>query len=120
MSVFRTDDAPCGVFGPVAGTGLNQRVTFARALPYQTSAGEVLVSFSVIGSWVVELQPLPAGVQRLVHGIVKDVVYRAFLPGNPDIRELDRCYVSDVQLEVTQAAHYGQEHCEIDLVYVGR
>lgn len=120
MSIFATDDAPCGVFGAVAGTGLNQRLAFARAMPYQTSAGEVLVSFSTVGAYTVELQPQPAGVQRLVHGIVKDVVYRAFLVGNPDIRELDRCYISGVQLEVTQAAHYGTEHCEVDLGYVGR
>lgn len=120
MSVFHADDAPCGVFGAVAGTGLNARLVFARSTPYQTSAGEVLVSFSTVGAWTLELQPQPAGIQRLVHGVVKEVIYRAFIPGNPDIRELDRCYVSGVQLEVTQAAHYGMEHCEIDLTYIGR
>ena len=120
MSVFGADDAPCGVFGAVAGTGLHQRLTFVRGVPYQTSSGEMIVSFTTIGSWTLELQPQPAGVQRLVHGIVKEVIFRAFIPGNPDIRELDRCSVSGVQLEVTQAAHYGQEHVEIDLTYVGR
>ena len=120
MSVFDADDAPCGVFGAVAGTGLNTRIVFARATPYQTSSGEMLVSFSRIGAWTLELQPQPAGIQRLVHGIVKDVVYRAFLPGNPDIRELDRCSIAGAQLEVTQVAHYGNQHVEIDLTFVGR
>lgn len=120
MSVFRADDAPCGVFGAIDGAGLNQRIVFARAIATQNSAGEVLLSFSTIGSWVAELQPLPAGIQRLVHGIVKEIAYRAFLAGNADIRELDRCYISGAQLEVTQAAHYGYEHMEIDLVHLGR
>ena len=120
MSIFDADDAPCGVFGMVAGTGLNQAITFMRSTTYQNSAGEVLVSFGNVGRYVLELQPQPAGVQRLVHGIVRDVVYRAFIMGNPDIRELDRCMLSGVQLEVTQAAHYGTEHAEIDLTYIGR
>jgi hypothetical protein len=121
MSVFGPSDAPCGVFSPsLCGGGTQAQLTFVRSTSTQNSAGEILLSFSTVGTWSLDLQPQPAGIQRLVHGIVKEVEYLAFIPGNPDIRELDRCYVCGSQMEVTQAAHYGFEHVEISLTHIGR
>ena len=120
MGVFDADDAPCGVFGAVDGMGTTITLPFVRGVSFQNSAAETLVSFSTIGTFTIDLQPLPAGIQRLVHGIVRDVAYRAFAPGNPDIRELDRTMISGVQVEVAQAAHYGTEHVELDFVHIGR
>ena len=120
MSIFQTGDAPCGVFRALDGFGTQQSIAFVRAQTSQNSAGDTLLSFIDIGTFSMDLQPLPSEIKREIGGIVVQMSHRAIVPGKPDIQELDRCFVDGWQLEVVQAAHYGEEHTELDFREVGR
>ena len=112
--------APCPLFGPSCDAGDWQTLSFQRSTKEQNSAGELLLSFAAVGSVLGELQPRPAGVVRVIHGVVLEVAYTFFVQGAPDIRELDRTTVDGAQLEVVTAAAWGEEHMEVDLKHLGR
>src|ERR1700675_1163952 len=112
--------APCPLFASPEGLSDWQTLSFQRSTKEQNSAGELLLSFSAVGSVLGELQPQPAGVTRVIHGVVLEVAYRFFVQGVPDIRELDRTTIDGAQLEVVTAAQWGQEHMEIDLKHLAR
>ena len=118
-SLFQLTD-PCPLFAPQPGMGTQQSLVFQRATQGQTSAGEVVLSFATAGTFSVDLQPMPAGIVRILHGVVYEVAYRMFLFNNPDIRDGDRCTISAQQLEIITTARYGVEHVEADLRFIGR
>ena len=112
---------PCDLFAPQDGLSDWQTLTFQRATRTQTNAGEIVMSYAVIGNFLGELQPQPAGLARVIHGIVLEVAYRFFVDGAPDIEELDRVVLDEGdQLEVVTTAQWGEEHCEVDLKHIGR
>ena len=112
--------APCPLFAVPDGMMTQQSLVFQRSTHDQTSAGEVVLSFANVGTFSVDLQPMPAGIVRVLHGVVYEVAYRMFLYNNPDIRDGDRCTVSSQQLEIITTARYGVEHVEADLRFIGR
>lgn len=111
---------PCPLFAVPDGMMTQQSLVFQRATRDQTSAGELVLSFANVATFSIDLQPMPAGTTRLIHGVVHEVAYRMFLYNNPDIRDGDRCTISAQQLEIITTARYGVEHVEADLKYIGR
>lgn len=127
MSIFQVHDSPCGVFAPTACANGQQFLSFVRPanvlqrrVPYQTSAGEVVLSFVHCGIFSTEIQPKPTGYNRVLHGNVVEIGFVGFLIGNQDIRVGDRAYVCNYQIEVVNVLHYFLEHTEIECKYVGR
>lgn len=128
MSIFSPTDGPCGIFSPeFCGMGTQQVVTFLRSValvqhraPTQTAAGEVLLSFVEIGTFLLDTQPAPAGYSRMAQGILVKVDMFMYGVGFVPVQEGDRCTLSAVRLEVTNALHWGQEHTEIELQHLGR
>lgn len=118
-SIFQVT-APCPLFA--AQDGLSDVVTlaFQRATRDQTAAGELVLSFADVGTFLGELQPVPTGTARLIHGIVHEVAYRFFVDGNPDVQDGDRCTISAAQLEIVTTSRYGVEHAEIELKHMAR
>ena len=115
MSFPGASDAPCGIFGASFGT-----TEFFRQIAFQNSAGDTLLSFHSLGSYVVEWQPVPSEVRRQVGGVVVEVSDRGIIMGTTVLQELDRCVLYDRQVEVVQVARYGDEHVEVDVKHVGR
>lgn len=127
MSIFQTHDSPCGIFAPTACANGQQFLSFVRPanvlqrrVPYQTSAGEVVLSFVHTAVLSVEFQPKPTGYSRVLHGNVVEVGGVGFLIGNQDVRVGDRTYISGYQLEVVNVLHYFLESTEIEMRYLGR
>lgn len=120
MSVFNTGDAPCGVFGAVDGYGTFRTLEFVRGARTQNSAGEIETIYRPVATITGDVQPMPAGLMRELHGQVFMVKYRVFTTGVTSLHDGDRTYVDGAQVEVTQIAQYGTEHAEIDLGYMGR
>lgn len=112
--------APCPLFASQDGMSDWQTITFQRATRSQTSAGEIVLSYTTVGNFLGELQPQPAGITRAIHGIVLEVAYKFFVQGTPDIQELDRTTIAGDQVEVVTASQWGKEHMEIDLRYMAR
>lgn len=112
--------APCPLFAPVCDTGDWQTLSFQRATKDQNSAGELLLSFAAIGTFLGELQPFGGGYVRALHGTVVQIDALFIVTGNPAVQEGDRCTVSQAQMEIASTQQYGQEHCEISLRHVGR
>ena len=129
-SIFNMGEQDLGcIFAPTPGYGADQYLSFVRSTlrlnnaltqPRLNSAGESSLSFSPSGTFLVNLQPKPTGFLRLVQGQVVQLAYVAFVTGNADIRETDRCSVSGKRLECTNVLHYGTESTEVELVQLGR
>lgn len=128
MSIFSPNDGPCGIFSPeLCGMGLHQPVTFVRSAalvqhraPTQNAAGEVLLSFIDIGTFLLEVQPAPAGYSRMAQGILVKVDVFMYGLGYVAVQEGDRCMLNGQRLEISNALHWGQEHTEIELQHMGR
>ena len=102
MSVFGVFDATCDacVFAPVPGMDTEQLVSFARLnsvrnsyAPVQNSAGELVLSYVPIGTFIMDVQPVPLGFPRYLEGAIFNPDYRAYVLTNVDIRIGDRCYI---------------------------
>jgi hypothetical protein len=120
MSIFANSDAPCGVFGAVVGQDTFAAVSFVRGFRSQNSAGEIETIFRPVATITGDLQPIPAGLTRELHGQVFQVQYNFITMGETILQDGDRAYVRGAQVEVTQIAQYGTQHCEIELGYIGR
>jgi hypothetical protein len=126
MSLFQLA-APCPLFQPASGFSDYATIQFVRAAHLVAAsnitvnaAGETVLSFIPVGSYTGELQPAPAGLVRLIHGVVDKVDWRFVVLGMPDIQDGDRAYIAGKQVEVVTAAQWGVEHLEAELKYIGR
>ncbi len=129
-SIFNLSDlGDCSIFAPQPGYGADQYLSFFRstlrlnnalAQPRLNSAGETGLSFVSHARYLLNLQPKPTGFLRLMQGIVVQVAFTAFVQGNADIIEGDRCSISGQRLECTNVLHYGTESTEVELTYMGR
>ena len=128
-SVFSVQESTCSecVFAPTPGLGTEQWVSFVRLnsvrngyAPAQNSGGELVLSYIPIGTFMMDLQPAPLGFPRHIEGTQVNVDYRGIVPNNVDLRFGDRCYLCNYQLEVFNVAHYGTEHTELELRFIGR
>lgn len=129
-SIFNvTGPADGGIFSPTPGYGADVLVSFVRstlriapalAQPRLTSAGETGLSFATLGTFLGTLQPARANYLRLLHGILTQVDFRMFILGEADIAEGDRCTIEGKRCEVINTQHWGTEHIELDLRYLGR
>ncbi len=124
MSIF-TPKAPCGIFAGQGG--LTTTLSFVRATaalqhraPTQTAGGEVLTSYTPIGTLTGDLQPNKGGIQRLIAGQVVEVAYYFFVLGSPNVQELDRTIVEGRQTEVVAVNQFGGDYAEILLKQIGR
>ena len=97
-----------------------QSLAFSRRTITQTSAGDTVQTFVSFATFAGDLQPQEAGLKRMIHGQVFEIDYHFYVLGNPDIRESDRCTISGGDVEVVSVRHFGGEHAEIDLLYMGR
>ena len=128
MSLFRPRTTCQGIFTPgFCGAGLQTTLSFVRSeallqhrMPTQSPAGEVLLSFAAIGTVAGDLQPNKGGIQRLVGGQVVEVAYAFFVPGEPDVQELDRAWIDGLQTEVVACNQWGRLYAEVLLRYVAR
>ena len=128
MSIFSPSDAPCGIFRALPGDGLTAAVSFVRSdallhghAPKMTSAGEVLLSWTGIGTVALDWQPQPSGYVRQKQGVLVQVDVQAFAIGVVDLQEGDRCYGPEgKQLECVTVNHWGLDHTYIELQQVGR
>ncbi len=112
--------APCPLFAPSCGLGDWQTLAFQRATREQNSAGELALSFAVVGTFLGELQPVGGAYVRMIHGTVVQIDATFYVMGNPDAQVGDRCTVSNAQMEIVSTQQYGLEHCEISLKQIGR
>ena len=129
MSIFSVQESTCTdcVFAPTAGLGTEKLVSFVRLnsvrngyAPVQNSAGELVLSYTSIGPFLVDIQPKQMSFPRYQEGNVVQIDYLGIVSNNVDIRIGDRCYLSSVQLEVVASMHYGYEHTELELKQIGR
>ena len=118
MSVFSPSDAPCGVFAPQGGT--LRTLEFFRQTPSQNSAGDTYLSFTSIGTFTLDMQPLPSKILRQVGGMVVEIATMGLGMGFVPLQARDRTYLDGAQVEVVQPTHYGQEHTEISFKDVAR
>jgi hypothetical protein len=127
MSIFSPSDALCGIFAPGGCAGDTHRlVTVMRAAhlvtsatPVQNASGEVALSFIAVGSIPVDWHPKPAGIGRLLQGIVVEIAAVAFAGPGVNIRALDRCTVDGQRLECVTVLRWG-EHTECEFKALGR
>ena len=119
-SIFQNDDAPCGVFGGVTGMDAFTSINFTRGFRSQNSAGEIETIYRPVVTIIGELNPIPAGITRELHGQVFMVKYNFYTVGVSPLKDGDRAYVNGAQVEVTQIAQYGTQHSEVQLGYLGR
>lgn len=98
-----------------------QNINFYRSgVVSQTSAGDTILSFSFLGAFDVDIQPLGGNILRQIQGQVIKVSHRIFIEGLTILREKDRCVHDGYQLEIINVSRYGGELCEIDLHEIGR
>ena len=112
-----------GPFAPCAGHGTTVALTFDRPTRSQDSAGEIVLSFASAVTVTGDLQPLAGAAsryQRYKPGTLDPVDYDFIVLGNADVRVADRTTVSAQALEVTAVDHWGTQHTEAWLMYVGR
>jgi hypothetical protein len=110
-----------GVLGPcspklLCGNTFTTLEVF-RASGDRNSFGEVVLSFSSIGSISIDLQPGRSSVSRNIHGQLVEVAYDGVVAGNPDLSEFDRAYVSNALIEIIEVSRYG-DHAEIQWKWV--
>lgn len=117
-SVFRTGDAPCGVFAPQGGALALE--FFSHTLVSVTSAGDTFFSFTSIGVVAVEVQPVAKDLVRQVGNLTVQADFWGVAPGYAAVRERNRCTIDGRQVEVTQVAHYGTEQTEFAFTHVAR
>lgn len=118
-SIFALTGGWC-FFQAAETTLTTQALAFERAHISYTSAGDTTQSFVSLGSFALDLSPAPGGLQRSVHGIVREVALQGVCLGNPDLQPLDRTTLSGVRLEVVAVKRWGTEYADIDLAHLGR
>ena len=112
--------APCPLFAPACGGSDWQTLAFQRSTKEQNSAGELMLSFATVGTFLGELQPFGGNYIRMIHGTVVQIDAVFIVMGNPDMQVGDRCTVSNAQMEIVSTQVYGTEHAEISLKHIGR
>ena len=112
--------APCPLFAPACEMSDWQTLAFQRAAREQNSAGELMLSFAAVGTFLGELQPFGGNYVRMIHGTVVQIDAVFIVMGNPDMQVGDRCTVSNAQMEIVSTQVYGTEQCEASLRQIGR
>ena len=90
--------APClDAHGPIT------TLTQLRQMPLtQDATGEVVLTYTVIGTLTGRLEPQTGSVPRFVPGINVQVAYLFLLDGQADVRELDRFIGGRLRTAVTE------------------